>query len=72
MNEAERIGCDGFLPVNELGLCADCAAMCERDLIRMRKVKYATLIVRDRDESIKFYKKDRAPTQRWPERMNRE
>jgi len=41
--EAECPGCDCFRPVGDLGLCAECSAMCERDLIRMRDWEYSTL-----------------------------
>jgi rRNA maturation endonuclease Nob1 len=34
--EAECQGCDMFLPVNDLGLCEDCAGKLERDMIRKR------------------------------------
>jgi len=34
-------GCDIFLPVNDLGLCDDCNAKLERDLIRSRDWDYS-------------------------------
>jgi hypothetical protein len=34
-------GCDCFLPVNDLGLCNECAAKMDRDLIRQRDWNYA-------------------------------
>lgn len=34
-------GCDLLLPVNDLGLCDDCYARLERDLIRMRDWEYS-------------------------------
>lgn len=34
-------GCDFPLPVNDLGLCDDCYAKLERDLIRMRDWEYS-------------------------------
>jgi len=36
-------GCDIFLPVNDLGLCDDCNAKLERDLIRSRDWAYSGL-----------------------------
>ena len=39
--EASCAGCDGFAPVNDLGLCEDCAGKLERDLIRQRDWDYA-------------------------------
>ena len=40
--ESECPGCDFFLPVGDVGLCAACSAMCERDLLRMRDWEYST------------------------------
>jgi len=34
-------GCDCFLPVNALGLCGECAAKVDRDLIRQHNWNYA-------------------------------
>ncbi|MEW6173389.1 MAG: hypothetical protein AB1510_10045 [Bacillota bacterium] len=39
--ERECLGCDQFLPVNDLDLCAECAAKLERDLIRQRDWDYS-------------------------------
>jgi hypothetical protein len=41
--EAECQGCDMFLPVNDLGLCEDCAGKLERDMIRKRDWSYSVL-----------------------------
>lgn len=41
--EAECQGCDIFLPVNDLGLCEDCASKLERDMIRKRDWAYSAL-----------------------------
>lgn len=41
--EAECQGCDMFLPVNDLGLCEDCAGKLERDMIRKRDWAYSVL-----------------------------
>lgn len=42
MYESECPGCDSFLPVGDMGLCAACSAMCERDILRMRDWEYST------------------------------
>ncbi len=34
--DGECVGCDLWAPVNDLGLCDDCNAKLERDLIRQR------------------------------------
>lgn len=34
--EGECVGCDLWLPINDLGLCDDCNTKLERDLIRQR------------------------------------
>jgi hypothetical protein len=34
--EGECVGCDLWAPLNDLGLCDDCNAKLERDLIRQR------------------------------------
>jgi hypothetical protein len=34
--EGECVGCDLWLPINDLGLCDDCNSKLERDLIRQR------------------------------------
>ena len=39
--EAICVGCDSFAPVNDLGLCEDCAGKLERDLIRQRDWDYS-------------------------------
>lgn len=39
--EACCAGCDCFAPVNDLGLCEDCAGKLERDLIRQRDWDYS-------------------------------
>lgn len=39
--EAFCNGCDSFLPVNDLGLCGECAEKLDRDLIRQRDWSYA-------------------------------
>lgn len=39
--EAECVGCDSFQPVDDMGLCAVCSAMCERDFLRMREWEYS-------------------------------
>lgn len=41
--KAECQGCDIFLPVNDLGLCDDCAGKLERDMIRKRDWAYSVL-----------------------------
>ncbi|MBE2268363.1 MAG: hypothetical protein IAE80_09035 [Anaerolinea sp.] len=41
-NSWECVGCDLPLPLNDLGLCAECAAKLERDLIRARDWEYTT------------------------------
>jgi hypothetical protein len=41
--EAECQGCDMFLPVDDLGLCKDCASKLERDMIRKRDWAYSVL-----------------------------
>ena len=38
--EGECQGCDIFQPLNDLGLCAECAGKLERDLIRKRDWDY--------------------------------
>ncbi len=42
MYEAECPGCDSFLPMGDLGLCAACSVLCERDLIRIGDWEYST------------------------------
>lgn len=39
--EGECQGCDNFLPLNDLGLCDECAAKLDRDLIRKRDWDYS-------------------------------
>ena len=41
--EAECQGCDMFLPVNDLGLCEECAGKLESDMIRKRDWAYSIL-----------------------------
>lgn len=41
-NSWECVGCDLPLPLNDLGLCAECATKLERDLIRARDWNYST------------------------------
>ena len=40
LREAECQACDTFAPVNDSGLCEDCAGKLERDLIRKRDWDY--------------------------------
>ncbi|MCP5102295.1 MAG: hypothetical protein GY950_02900 [bacterium] len=40
-SEGECQACDIFLPLDDLGLCNDCAAKLERDLIRQRDWDYS-------------------------------
>jgi hypothetical protein len=80
--DAECIGCDSFLRVNDIGLCVDCSAKCERDLLRMRDWAYAasafglSLTQRNelRDAVIRRYGKANellAPTEGAPSRRRR-
>ena len=41
--EAECAGCDIWGPVDDIGLCDDCAGKLERDLIRKRDWAYSAL-----------------------------
>ena len=41
--EGQCQGCDQFLPLNDLGLCDECAGELERDLIRNRDWGYSAL-----------------------------
>ena len=41
--KSECQGCDMFLPVNDLGLCEDCAGKLDRDKIRKRDWAYSVL-----------------------------
>lgn len=41
--EGECQACDMFLPLNDLGLCDDCASKLDRDLIRKRDWDYSSL-----------------------------
>lgn len=41
--EGECQGCDSYLPLNDLGLCDECAAKLDRDLIRQRDWEYSSL-----------------------------
>jgi hypothetical protein len=36
-------GCDIYRPVNDIGLCDDCAEQMDRDLIRQRDWEYSSL-----------------------------
>ena len=40
-HEAECQGCDIFTRVDDVGLCEECAAKLDRDLIRQRDWKYS-------------------------------
>jgi predicted amidophosphoribosyltransferase len=42
-DKAECQSCDIFLPVNDLGLCEDCAGKLDRDMIRKRDWAYSVL-----------------------------
>ena len=42
-HEAECTGCDIWGPVDDMGLCDDCAGKLERDLIRKRDWDYSAL-----------------------------
>ena len=39
--EAECQGCDAFAPVDDLGLCGECSAKLDRDMIRQRDWDYS-------------------------------
>jgi hypothetical protein len=41
--KSECQGCDMFLPVNDLGMCEDCAGKLDRDMIRKRDWAYSVL-----------------------------
>jgi len=41
--EGECAGCDGYLPLNDLGVCDECAEKLDRDLIRQRDWAYSSL-----------------------------
>ena len=41
LQEASCAGCDCIAPVNDLGLCEECAVKLERDLIRQRDWDYS-------------------------------
>ncbi|MFQ5823561.1 MAG: hypothetical protein ACE5JB_05855 [bacterium] len=41
--EGECQGCDSYLPLNDLGLCDECAQKLDRDLIRQRDWEYSSL-----------------------------
>jgi hypothetical protein len=41
--EAECQGCDMWAPVDDMGLCDDCAGKLERDMIRKREWAYSAL-----------------------------
>lgn len=41
--EGECQGCDSYLPLNDLGLCDECAEKLDRDLIRQRDWEYSSL-----------------------------
>ena len=41
--EAECQGCDMWEPVDDMGLCDDCAGKFERDMIRKREWAYSAL-----------------------------
>jgi hypothetical protein len=44
------VSCDSFAPVNDLGLCEDCADKFERDLIRQRDWDYSAAAFSLNDE----------------------
>ena len=54
-NSWECVGCDLPLPLNEQGLCADCAGKFERDLIRARdwEYSYAAFLIPERQEALR-------------------
>ena len=54
-NSWECVGCDLPMPLNEQGLCAECAAKLERDLIRARdwEYSYASLLPSERQEALR-------------------
>ncbi|MBE2269634.1 MAG: hypothetical protein IAE80_15465 [Anaerolinea sp.] len=54
-NNWECVGCDLPLPLNEQGLCADCAGKLERDLIRARdwEYSYAAFLIPERQEALR-------------------
>lgn len=54
-NSWECVGCDLPLPLNEQGLCADCAGKVERDLIRARdwEYSYAAFLAPERQEALR-------------------
>lgn len=54
-NSWECIGCDLPLPLNEQGLCVDCAGKLERDLIRARdwEYSYAAFVTTERQEALR-------------------
>lgn len=41
--EGECQGCDVFQPLNDMGLCEECAGKLDRDLIRQREWAYSAL-----------------------------
>lgn len=51
----ECVGCDLPLPLNEQGLCAECAGKLERDLIRARdwEYSYAAFLTSERQEALR-------------------
>jgi len=54
-NSWECIGCDLPLPLNEQGLCEECADKLERDLIRARdwEYSYAAFLTPERQEALR-------------------
>ena len=54
-NSWECFGCDLPLPLNEQGLCAECADKLERDLIRARdwEYSYAAFLTSERQEALR-------------------
>lgn len=54
-NSWECVGCDLPLPLNEQGLCAECAGKLERDLIRARdwEYSYAAFLIPERQEALR-------------------
>lgn len=54
-NSWECVGCDLPLPLNEQGLCAECAGKLERDLMRARDWEYsfAAFLTSERQEALR-------------------
>ena len=41
--EAQCLGCDQWGPVDDMGLCKECAGKFERDMIRLRNWDYSAM-----------------------------